>query len=117
MTATAGDATHDRSSVAPAASSRSAREPLPRGVRTIVLAAFVVALGFAISFPLLDPDEGRNAEVGREMAVGGDLVVPHLGGMPYLDKPVGLFWAEALAIRLLGPTPLAARLPAIVAAL
>jgi 4-amino-4-deoxy-L-arabinose transferase-like glycosyltransferase len=116
MTATAGDEAHDRSSVA-GASPRTRHEPLPRAVRAIVFAAFLAALGLALSFPLLDPDEGRNAEVGREMAVSGDLVVPHLGGMPYLDKPVGLFWAEALAIRLLGPTPLAARLPAIVAAI
>jgi 4-amino-4-deoxy-L-arabinose transferase-like glycosyltransferase len=51
------------------------------------------------------------------MAVTGDLVIPHLAGMPYLDKPPGFFWAAALSIRVFGHTPLAARLPSIVASL
>jgi 4-amino-4-deoxy-L-arabinose transferase-like glycosyltransferase len=70
----------------------------------------------ATAFPLLDPDEGRNAEVAREMAVDGGLLVPHLAGMPYLDKPPALFWAAAAAIRVVGNEPWAARLPAVLAA-
>lgn len=77
---------------------------------------FAGSLVLASSFPLIDPDEGRNAEVAREMLAIGDWVIPHLAGMPYLDKPPGLFWAEALAFRVFGVSPLAARLPAAVAA-
>ena len=62
----------------------------------------------------MDPDEGRNADVAREMAVSGDFVVPHLNGLPYLDKPVFLFAASALSIRALGADELAARLPTLV---
>jgi 4-amino-4-deoxy-L-arabinose transferase-like glycosyltransferase len=83
----------------------------------VLAASLALSLFIALELPLLDPDEGRNAEVAREMAVGGDLVIPHLAGMPYLDKPPGFFWAAALSIRAFGHTPLAARLPSIVASL
>jgi len=70
----------------------------------------------ARAYPLLDPDEGRNAEVAREMAASGHVLVPTLLGMPYLDKPPGLFAASAVFIRLLGATPVAARLPSAISA-
>ena len=63
--------------------------------------------------PLLDPDEGRNAEVGREMMMRGDYLVPRLNALPYLDKPTLNFAAEAAAMRLLGSTATAARLPSL----
>jgi 4-amino-4-deoxy-L-arabinose transferase-like glycosyltransferase len=77
----------------------------------------LLALAHGIdSVPLMDPDEGRNAEVAREMAERGDFVVPHLNGLPYLDKPVLFFAAAALAIDALGATELAVRLPSLLAA-
>ncbi len=74
----------------------------------LLLIGFVRLLG---SVALMEPDEGRNAEVAREMAQSGDFVVPHLNGLPYLDKPVLLFAASALSIRAMGAGELAARLP------
>src|SRR5215831_14061244 len=80
-------------------------------------AATMLLLGILLAraYPLLDPDEGRNAEVAREMAISGQIVVPTLLGMPYLDKPPGSFAAQALAIRVFGATPMAVRLPSAMA--
>ncbi|MGH7731366.1 MAG: ArnT family glycosyltransferase, partial [Candidatus Eiseniibacteriota bacterium] len=82
----------------------------------VIALALAASLWLAGTFPLIDPDEGRNAEVAREMVERGDVIIPHLAGMPYLDKPPALFWAAALSIGALGTTPFAARLPSILAA-
>lgn len=79
-----------------------------------LLVASAVALSWSLGgHRLLDPDEGRNAEIAREMVRSGDFVVPHLDGLPYLDKPVVYFAAAALSMAALGPTETAARLPAL----
>jgi 4-amino-4-deoxy-L-arabinose transferase-like glycosyltransferase len=85
-------------------------------VLTVVALALTASLWLAGAYPLIDPDEGRNAEVAREMVERGDVIIPHLAGMPYLDKPPALFWAAGAAIGALGATPFAPRLPAVLAA-
>src|SRR5207249_239293 len=84
----------------------------------LLLFLAAVALGWNLDgYRLLDPDEGRNAEVAREMAQTNDYLVPHLDGLPYLDKPIVYFAAAAALMELLGPTETAARLPAYAATL
>ncbi len=38
---------------------------------------------------LLPPDELRAAEVAREMLENGNYIVPHLAGLPFVEKPPG----------------------------
>ena len=94
-----------------------------RSRRGRLLAAAGLAVAVALPFfwglgrwPLLEPDEARNAEVAREMVTLGRWSVPHFNGLPYLDKPVLFFWMMAVGFRALGTDELAARLPAALAA-
>lgn len=66
---------------------------------------------------LMDPDEGRYAEIAREFFVSGDWLIPHLNLVPYLEKPPLVYWLTALSFGGLGYTELAARLPAALSAL
>jgi 4-amino-4-deoxy-L-arabinose transferase-like glycosyltransferase len=60
--------------------------------------------------PFVDPDEGRYAEIAREMLGSGDWIVPRLYGVTYLEKPPLLYWLVAAAFRLFGLSELAARI-------
>ena len=98
------------------------QRPTPSGRECLLLAVWALLVGLAIVFQLgsralFDPDEGRNAEVMREMSVSGDYFVPHLNSLLFLDKPFLHFAAGGLAIRALGATELAARLPGVLCTL
>ncbi|MDF3884734.1 MULTISPECIES: glycosyltransferase family 39 protein [Cupriavidus] len=60
--------------------------------------------------PLYEPDEGRYAEVPREMFVSGDWVTPRLNGVKFFDKPPLQYWATAGAYTLFGPSEWTARI-------
>ena len=79
----------------------------------VILALAIGAMCWGRGFPLIEPDEGRNVEVAREMAREGDFVLPHLNGLPYLDKPAAYFVTVAMALRIFGGSEQAARLPSL----
>ncbi len=59
---------------------------------------------------LVHPDEGRYAEIPREMAVTGDWVTPRLDGIKYFEKPALQYWLTAAAYEAFGVHPWTARL-------
>ncbi|HEX8494063.1 MAG TPA: glycosyltransferase family 39 protein [Pyrinomonadaceae bacterium] len=69
------------------------------------------------SVALIDlADEGIYATIARQMIDSGDWVTPRYGPTVFFYKPPLFYWCQALFIYLLGPTPLAARLPSAIAA-
>lgn len=54
------------------------------------------------SRPLFVPDEGRYAEIAREMAASGDYVTPYLNSIKYFEKPVLFYWLQVTAIKIGG---------------
>lgn len=77
-----------------------------------VAAVFCTLLWFALlaERPLFDPDEGRYAEIPREMLSGGDWVIPHLNALVYLEKPPLQYWLTALVFHGFGQNEFTARL-------
>jgi len=95
---------------------RSPSFPIRQLLFLVLVAAILFFAGLG-RLPLLDPDEGRNAEVARAMLATGDWITPHYNSLAYLDKPAVFFWLVAGSFRLLGISELAARLPSALAAL
>jgi 4-amino-4-deoxy-L-arabinose transferase-like glycosyltransferase len=73
---------------------------------------FILALAWFATLglrPLLEPDEGRYAEIPREMSVSGDWVTPRLNGIKYFEKPPLQYWATAAIYSLFGVAEWSAR--------
>lgn len=64
---------------------------------------------------LQHPDEGRYAEIAREMAVNGNWVTPRLNDLKYFEKPPLQYWLGAATFLAFGVTEWTARLPAALA--
>jgi 4-amino-4-deoxy-L-arabinose transferase-like glycosyltransferase len=92
------------------------RRPRPL-LPAAIAAAAVCCLARLGALPLIQPDEGRNAEVAREMNANGAWLVPTYDGLPYLDKPAFYFRLVGLSMSALGENETAARLPGALAAL
>ncbi len=59
---------------------------------------------------LVHPDEGRYAEIAREMVTTGDWITPRLNDLKYFEKPPFQYWVTAAAFRVFGINEAAARL-------
>jgi len=90
----------------------SPSSPPPERRRSPVLLLSLLALWLLATLgvrPLLLPDEGRYANVAREMLRSGDWLVPTLNGLPFFHKPPLMYWLDIAAMQLLGATPFAGR--------
>ena len=111
---------------------RAGTERFPWLWQVLLLAAIAawLAMVHLAGAGLIEPDEPRTALVARLMVERGDWLVPHLPAVfhhdyphdpvegylvAYWDKPPLYFWLAAAAMKALGPTALAARLPAALA--
>ena len=80
------------------------------GVALLLLCVW--ALFWNIGQPaLIEPDEGRNAEIAREILLLKDWITPHYNFLPRLDKPILFFDLIALFYNLFGISEWSARLP------
>ncbi|MGD0073457.1 MAG: glycosyltransferase family 39 protein [Candidatus Binataceae bacterium] len=82
---------------------------LAAGAALMVLASAVFFFHLG-AYGLWEPDEGRYAEIPREMLAARDFIVPHLNYVAYVEKPPLLYWLTALSFRFFGPNELAARM-------
>jgi len=51
---------------------------------------------------LINPDEGRYAEIPREMVASGDWTTPRLNDLKYFEKPPLQYWATSVAYKVFG---------------
>ena len=79
----------------------------------LVLVSALVIIGLYFwglgSLPFLDPDEGMNAEISREMLTSGDWIVPRFNGVVYIEKPPLMYWLTAATFAVAGPSEFSAR--------
>ncbi|MDD2337629.1 MAG: glycosyltransferase family 39 protein [Geobacteraceae bacterium] len=82
--------------------------------RDVVVIAAVFGFFFMIflgCLPLREPDEGRYAEIPREMLERGDVITPHLNHVKYFEKPPLHYWVNAMSLSVFGRNEFAARFP------
>jgi 4-amino-4-deoxy-L-arabinose transferase-like glycosyltransferase len=78
----------------------------------LALLLYLVGLGRP---PLWEPDEGRYAEIAREMVASHDYITPRDNFVRYFEKPPLVYWLTAASIKILGPNEFAVRLQAAIA--
>ncbi len=79
-------------------------------IMIILFAVLLLAVNIG-SRALWDPDEGRYAEMGREVLALNDWVTPHLNYHLYFEKPMMFTWMEAASQKAFGVNEAASRIP------
>jgi len=74
---------------------------------------FYLTLGLT---PLFNLDEGAFSEATREMLLNHDFITTYLNGSLRFDKPILIYWLQALSVSVFGLNEFSLRLPSAVAA-
>lgn len=85
--------------------------PSAREVGVVALIAFAAAA--AVSLRPGVGSELRYIESSRAMLENGDWVVPHLAGVPYMEKPILFYWLAAACQWVLGASDVMSRAPSV----
>ncbi|SIS84838.1 4-amino-4-deoxy-L-arabinose transferase [Neptunomonas antarctica] len=83
----------------------------------LILLALVSTFGYAAWLPLFDLDEGAFTTATREMIETGNWISTYMNGVPRHDKPILIYWLQALSVTNFGLSTLSLRLPSCLAAL
>ena len=83
--------------------SGSLRSPAERTILWLMVALFAALwFGTLEHRKLVKPDEGRYAEIPREMVASGGWLTPRLNAIKYFEKPPLQYWATAAAFEIFG---------------
>jgi 4-amino-4-deoxy-L-arabinose transferase-like glycosyltransferase len=84
---------------------------MSRRLQVILLVVFGLVWFSNLEYrKLVNPDEGRYAEIAREMVASGDWTTPRLNDIKYFEKPALQYWATAAAYAVFGEHHWTARL-------
>src|SRR5690348_13559425 len=68
----------------------------------LLLICVLVWLPGFFTLPPLDRDESRFAQASKQMLETGDFIDISLGGVPRYEKPVGIYWLQAVSTAAFG---------------
>jgi 4-amino-4-deoxy-L-arabinose transferase-like glycosyltransferase len=83
----------------------------------LVIVAVIVFFGCIVSPPgLMDDVDAVHGQMARNMVDSGDWIIPHLNGVPYIEKAPLPYWFIAICYLILGVHDWVARIPTALAA-
>lgn len=97
--------------------SQSSSSSWLRDILLLTCGILILFGAFLGSRPLSVPDEGRYAEIPREMLVSGDYVTPRINQIKYFEKPPLFYWMQASSLKVFGNNEWAIRIPTALMAL
>ncbi len=80
-------------------------------VAALILLSYIFLFHGIGDYSLKEPDEGRYAEIPREMVEQGNWIVPYLNYVRYFEKPPLFYWTVAVSYKVFGINEWSFRFP------